>query len=199
MKRCMLLSMILIAAFALFSCSACSEESISIELHEQEWTWEAKESAAFEGQVLFDDVPTGKLLMTLSLSVKPESSEPGEVVFQTVNGKKLTIRKQKSEYVFTPGEETSVQFTGAWKTPEDVPFSKAEILFQIRSEDGSALLAEKSLTVSRDSKEISGTGDGKIRINYDLAGWALWIFAAAGVVWAAAGIRIGLNKKKRKE
>jgi hypothetical protein len=81
----------------------------------------------------------------------------------------------------------------------ELPFSKAEILFQIRSEDGSALLADKSLTVSRDSKEISGTGDGKIRINYDLAGWALWIFAAAGVVWAATGIRIGLNKKKRKE
>ena len=144
-------------------------------------------------------MPEGKLLMKLTFNTEPRATDPGEVVFHTVNGKKLTLRKQKAEYTFDPKGQDTLEFIGNWKTPDDVFFTKIEIELQICSEDGSTVLAGNKLTVSRSASEMAEKEDGKIRLKIDASAWILRILIAAGVIWIFAVLRIIVNRNSGKK
>lgn len=194
------LGILLLALLFLWSAAACADESFRTELQEAEWTWNESSSASFTGTVSFDELPCEKLLLKLSFTTDPDSTNQGNVVFHTVNGKKLTIRKQQPEYTFAPGELKSFDFTGTWKTPENVFFTKIVITFQVCTEDGETVLGESKLTVQRDASELAKKEDGKFRLKTDFSKWTLWIAVAAGVIWVLAAARILWNhKRSRKE
>ena len=184
--------------FLLFGNCAFSESTneLSLVLEEKEWTWEENSYASFEGTFAAEHALPGKVRMELTMAAVPENSETGEIFFQTVNEKKLTLRKQKSEYTFSAEGVTDFGFTGSWKTPETVPFTQVEITCRIYNEDGSALLAEQKMTVSRDASEIVEKDDGKFRIRENLSGWTIWAAIAAAVIWILAFIRMILNHPK---
>ena len=187
--------------FILFVNCAFSETAneIALVLTEKEWTWEESSYASFEGTVTADHALPDKIRMELSLTTVPDADENGEIFFQTVNEKKLTLRKQKAEYTFSAEGLTGFGFTGSWKTPETVPFSQVDITCQIYDEDGTALLAEQKMTVSRDASEIVEKDDGKFRIRENLSEWTLWAAIAAAVIWILAVIRVILNHSKMKK
>ena len=199
MKRFILCCLLLAAV--LFRCPAFSfaENEVADGLTEGEWTWEEKSIATFLGSVSLDGIPNGKLLLKLSFTTDPKGTNPGEVVFQTVDGKKLTLRKQKPEYVFDHGEQSTLEFTGNWKTPDDVFFTRIDISFQICTEDGNTVLAERKLTVSRNAAEMAEKDDGKIRLRVDLSSWILWIAIGAGVLWILAVVRVILNQRAKQK
>ncbi len=197
MKRGFIRCLSVLVLICLCTGSSFALAGMDTDLHETEWSWEPLNVAVFEGTVTFDEVQQSKLLLRLSFTTVPEGTEPGEVVFQTVNGKKLTIRKQKSEYVFEPGDLTEFTFTGNWKTPEDVYFSRVSILFQVYDENGKTLLAEEKLDVIRDASDTEDSNGGKFRITADLSSWTLWLALTALIVWTAAVVRIILNNKHK--
>ena len=170
-----------------------------ISLQEKEWTWEKSNIASFEGSASLAGMPQGKLLLTLSIETEPKATDPGTVVFQTVNGKKLTIKKQKPEYTITHEDSDELTFIGNWKTPDDVFFTKVEITFRICTEDGETVLAEQKLTAGRTKAEVAEADDGKIKLKADFAEWTLWVGIAAGVIWLLAVIRIVTNRIARKK
>ena len=193
------LSCLLLAAIV-FLCPALSGASENdAALSELEWTWEENSIASFQGIVPLDLLPSGKLLLKLSFSTEPKSADSGEIVFQTVNGKKLTLRKQKSEYSFNHQDENELQFIGNWRTPEDVFFTRISIVFQICSEDGTSVLAEHRMNVSRTAAELLERDDGKIRLKTDLGAWILRIGIAAAVIWILAVLRILINRNAAKK
>ncbi len=191
----------LFLAAVLFLCPVFSraEEKAGTVLSEKEWTWEENSIASFQGILSMEGLPTGKLLLKLSLATDPKGSNPGEIVFQTVNGKKLTLRKQKAEYAVDHEDSDSLEFVGNWRTPDDVFFTKVDILLQVCTEDGSTVLAEQKLTVSRNAAELLEKDDGKIRLKTDFSAWTLWIGIGAAVIWMLAVIRILLNHTKKKK
>ena len=197
MKRGFIRCLSVLALICLCTGSSFALAGMDTDLHETEWSWEPLNVAVFEGTVTFDEVQQSKLLLRLSFTTVPEGTEPGEVVFQTVNGKKLTIRKQKPEYVVEPGDLTEFTFTGNWKTPEDVYFSRVSILFQVYDENGKTLLAEEKLDVIRDASDTEDSNGGKFRITADLSSWTLWLALTALIVWTAAVVRIILNNKHK--
>ena len=199
MKRFRLFPLILAAL--LFICPALcpAEEESVVKLTEKEWTWEEKNIASFGGEVKTESLPEGKLLLKLSVSTEPKATSPGEVVFQTVNGKKLTLKKQKAEYKFDHKDQDDLTFIGNWKTPDDVFFTKVDIDFRICSEDGNTILAQQKLTVSRSASELAEKDDGKIRLKADLSAWTVRIIVAAGLIWILAVLRIVLNRIKKKK
>ena len=199
MKRCPALFLVLVYIFCLFPCYATEYGDVTVSLQELEWTWEPLNIATFEGNVSFTGQAPENVILKLSLSVLPDESDPGEVVFQTVNEKKLTLRKQKPVYLFSPEGNDSCHFIGSWKTPEEVFFTRIDISCRIYNEDESILLAESHLVFSRSSSDIAKINDGKIRLNYDFSTWTLYTAAAAAVIWILALIRIRLNKKRKKE
>ncbi len=199
MKRFILCCLLLAAV--LFRCSFFphAEGEAADGLTEGEWTWEENSIATFLGSVSLEGLPAGKLLLKLSFTTDPKGTNPGEVVFQTVDGKKLTIRKQKPEYVFDHGEQSTLEFIGNWKTPDDVFFTRIDISFQICTEDRETVLAERKLTVTRNAAELAEKDDGKIRLKVDLSSWILWAAIGAGVLWVLAAVRVILNHKTKKK
>ena len=192
---CLLLVLVLLAC-PVFS---MAEGDASVQLSEKEWTWEKSSIATFEGSASLDGMPEGKLLLKLSFTTEPKGTDPGEVVFHTVNGKKLTLRKQKDEYAFDPKGQDTLEFIGNWKTPGDVFFTRVDIGFQICSEDGNTVLAAQKLTVSRSASELTDADDGKIRLKTDLSAWTVRIAVAAGVIWILAMVRLILNRTAKKK
>ena len=172
--------------------------SVQTELRATEWTWDESSIASFAGTVSYEELPCEKLLLRLSFKTDPESTNSGDVVFHTINGKKLTIRKQQPEYVFTPEKLKSFDFTANWKTPENVFFTKVEITFQVCTDDGKTVLGENKLLMQRDASELANKEDGKFRLRADFSKWTLWIAIAAGVIWVSAVVRILLNHKRMK-
>ena len=199
MKRIRLFCLILIMTSLACPAISAADGDASVQLAETEWTWEENSIAAFEGTASLAGMPEGKLLLQLSFSTEPKGTDPGEIVFQTVNGKKLTLRKQKAEYTFDPKGQDVLEFTGNWKTPDDVFFTKVDIDFRICSEDGNTILAQQKLTVSRSASELAEKDDGKIRLKADLSAWTVRIIVAAGLIWILAVLRIVLNRIKKKK
>ena len=190
---------IIIAILFLFSAAAAENDGLSAEIYETEWSWEENATAVFEGTVTGKEPLPEKILLRLEFTAAPENTDPGEVVFSSVNGKKLTLRKQKPEYVLETGGTDSISFTGSWKTPESVLFTKVEITLLVYTEDESVLLAERKLTVSRNASEMTTADDGKFRIRENFSGWTIIAAAAAGIIWAAAVIRIVLAQRKKEK
>lgn len=192
-----------IAAFILFisgffCCAGLAESrNDKVEIHEIEWSWNPMSSATFAGVISLGTPLPEEVHLKLSIRTVPDDVNCGEVVFQKINDKNLTLRKQKSFYSLTLGETDSIQFSGAWRIPEYVPFTKVEISCQAFGPDDQTLLAENSLVFSRSSAEAADIRDGKIRIKYDLTNWTFWIIGAAGIIWILAFLRIHLNKKRK--
>ena len=195
--RCIMVLSVLLLFLIQTCCSfASGEESILITLQENEWTWEENSAAYFSGTVKADESLPDKILMKLSLSAAPENENAGEVVFQNVNGKKLTIRKQKPEYSVSAEGLKEFDFSGVWNTPDAVKFTRVDILLQIFNAEGSSLLAEQTLTVSRDLADVVEKDDGKIRLKDYFSDWTVYIAAGAAVIWILAVVRAVLNRKK---
>ena len=199
MKNLRLTCLLLVTILFICPVLSMADGDTSIQLAETEWTWEENSIAVFEGKASLDGMPEGKLLMKLTFNTEPRATDPGEVVFHTVNGKKLTLRKQKAEYTFDPKGQDTLEFIGNWKTPDDVFFTKIEIELQICSEDGSTVLAGNKLTVSRSASEMAEKEDGKIRLKIDASAWILRILIAAGVIWILAVLRIIVNRNSGKK
>ena len=199
MKKLRLTCLLLVTILFICPVLSMADGDTSIQLAETEWTWEENSIAVFEGKASLDGMPEGKLPMKLTFNTEPRATDPGEVVFHTVNGKKLTLRKQKAEYTFDPKGQDTLEFIGNWKTPDDVFFTKIEIELQICSEDGSTVLAGNKLTVSRSASEMAEKEDGKIRLRIDASAWILRILIAAGVIWILSVLRIIVNRNSGKK
>ena len=199
MKRICFFALFLIPFLvSCFCIPAACEGNIQISLQENEWTWEENSTAVFSGTIQSASLPE-KVLMKLSVAAVPEKEDAGEAVFQNVNGKKLTIRKQKPEYTFSADGISEFGFTGIWNTPESVLFTRVDILLQIWNADGSELLAEQTLSVSREASDVVEKDDGRIRLKENFSDWTLYIAIAAAAVWILAVIRVLINRKKIKK
>ncbi len=190
---------LLLTVLMFFPCCTFASDTVNAVLQETEWTWEESSSAVFTGKVSYDELPCKKFLLKLSITTDPESPNPGEVIFHDVNGKKLTLNKQKPEYKFSPEDLKSFDFTGYWKTPDNVYFTSVAISLQVCTEDGDTVLGESRLEVSRRSSDMANQNDGRFRIRADLSQWTLYAAVAAGVLWVLATVRILLNRIKRKK
>ena len=177
---------------------SCAAAEFTSEMHVTEWTWEESKSAVFEGSVIFSGYEEEKMILKLSFTALPEATDSGKIVFQTVNGKKLTLRKESDTYVFTPGDQTEFRFIGNWRTPETVFFDKATVTLSVYSSDESTLLTEYKMEVRRENDEQYDPNDGKIRITADLQGWTLRIMIAASAVWVFALARVLVNRKRKR-
>ena len=199
MKKLRLYCLLLVTVLLAYPVLSMADGDTSIQIAETEWTWEENSIAFFEGKASLEGMPEGKLLLKMTFSTEPKATDPGEVVFHTVNGKKLTLRKQKAEYMLDPKGQDTLEFTGIWKTPDDVFFTKIDIDLQICSEDGSNVLDRNRLTVSRNAYEMAEKDDGKIRLKIDASAWIIRIMIASGVIWTLAIVRIIVHKISRKK
>ena len=201
MKRCLGWILLLFTVLLIIPDSSPAFGETGIDLREAEWTWDGNSAASFEGNITFENPDEKKVVLKLSLKTVPDSSDPGKVVFQVINGKKLTIRKQQPDIAVEGEGLENISFTGAWKTPGDVFFTGVEITLTVFNGDETAVIAEKKFTVSRNKTEADETDDGKFRLKTDFDSWTRWASAAAAVIWILAAARLlihhrNMNRKR---
>ena len=184
--------------FCLILTPVHTENSSVVELKESVWTWEPLNVATFKGEVYFDNNAPENILMKLSFVALPGSDESGEVVFYTVNGRKLTLSKQKESYSLKRANADSFSFTGNWRTPEDVYFTKVEIICEVYDADKEALISKGNLIVSRSESDILSVDDGRFKIRYNFPLWTRFAIIASSLIWVLAIVRIIKFNKKRK-
>jgi len=199
MKRIILRGLLITVALCMaISAGAEQQPGVTIELSEYGWTWEASRAAGFQGTVRAEGYDGDSLVLKLSVAVTPEDPSAGQIIFQTVNGKMLTIRKQSDTCTVSLGEGREATFIGNWKTPEKIYANKVTVKVQAYAADGTTLLGEKTLEVIRDTATAADVNDGRIRITTDIPMWTTIFAVAAGSIWILALIRILINRRKKR-
>ncbi len=191
MRRFFLWFMLISAVFLCIS-YAYADDAGSAAIQATEWTWEENGTAMFDGNVSLESPSDGSILMRLSADSLPSEEETGAVIFLSVNGKQLTLRKQTPEYKIPDGVQ-EISFTGCWIVPETCHAESVTVRLQILSDNGTILkealfLAEREPQASSEKTQTETSGSFPI-------GTAILITAIAAVlVWIAAIVRIVKHK-----
>ncbi len=166
----------------------------SVEMADDEWTWESAGTATFHGTIYPDRDVTGA---ELELSVETQLENSGEAVFTSLNEKRIKIRKQLPVTTtdLTGGE--AVPFEAEWRLPEDVGNGLAWARIRILVKDdagheiGSGVLENGSVEAQQ-----AQTNSAPTRIADRVILWAL---IAAALSWALAVTRYVLIRSKAKK
>ena len=191
--------LIFLTAVLLFACSAAAaggeENKIQIAAGE-DWSWESGTVDMIEGMIDLSEY-VGREISVRILSDLPYASEEeqkGQPVFVTVNGKRITVKKQSDTTRCTPSDEESRMYFSARLTlPEKKRVYRISFQFVLTDENGQEL---KTL-----SAELNGGQGGTGSVFYiaaDINKITFIIGIAAAAVWAAALIRMLNNRKKEK-
>ena len=183
------------ALLCLMAASALGETKIVMNASE-DWTWERGGSSAITGSITPDqDLAEAKLTLEAEISAE----NPGQVLFMSVGGKKVKIRKRAPtvEADLTAGQETA--FEAEWTVPEELENDIAHAVFRLRVEDSSGKeIAASTLEVGSLETESLVVGSSPVQIAEKLI---LWMGVAAAALWALAVLRFLILRRtgKRKE
>ena len=191
--------LIFLTAVFLSACSIVSaggeESKVQITAGE-DWSWESGTVDMIEGMIDLSEYIGQEISVRVltDLPYETEEEQKGQPVFVTVNGKRITVKKQSDTTRCTPsGEEPRMYFSARLTLPEKKRVYRISFQFVLTDENGQELK-----TVSA---ELSGGQGGTGSVFYipaDISKITAAIVIAAAAVWAAAVIRMLINRKKEK-
>ena len=191
MSNCRKAAIIWIMCACMYAVTAAASAPV-ISLHEEKWDWNPGGTAVFSGTVEYQPDSAGEdLTMQLSVTGSPVLTDMGKIVFVSVNGSALTIRKQNSAHVFHFAESGVFEFTGNWFLPANGRFSEAAVKLAVFDPEGRCL--QESELIIRSDADTGGPGN--ILILPDISRYTAWIAAAAAAVWITAVLIILIRRK----
>lgn len=193
-------TVIAVATALCFLCfAAYAVSGTNIELHTDEWTWQAEDVATFSGTITMqgDDIDNADLSLVYQIN---NVEETGSVVFTAVNGKNLTTRKQKESCrISLAGNGAENNFEAMWMLPEDTESirSFAVTVVVCDEEDNEICRGDMKVTNGDDLADPQKESVfERIRIDRYL----IYLITACAVIWMLAIIRsVYLNRKNREE
>ena len=194
------LYLILIAAVMSLCCccNALGESSTEAVLTRgEDWSWSRGAYNTFSGQIDLSGCPADELTicMTADLPYNEETEQNSPPVFTSVNGKRITVKKQSDTARCTPSaEETAMRFTSTFSLPDKKRAYTIVFTLTVSDEEGQEL---KTFTALIDGKK-AGTGN-MFFITADINRIAVLIGIAAAAIWAAALFRAFCLRKKEME
>ena len=163
----------------------------------EDWSWESGAVDLIEGEIDLSEYTGKELSVRISTDLPYESEEEAKSrgpVFVSVNGKRITVKKQSDTARCTPSaEETAMRFTSTFSLPDKKRAYTIVFTLTVSDEEGQEL---KTFTASIDGKK-AGTGN-MFFITADINRIAVLIGIAAAAVWAAALFRAFYLRKKEK-
>ncbi len=166
---------------------------LSVHIEKDEWSWSGNTAATFEGDIVCQGVTEDDpVTLRLTVACSPESANPGKVVFTSVQDKKLTVRKQKNEYVLDSSPTATTHFTGSWIIPEDEQYGEVSIHLEVIASDGT-VAAEDEIRMTNEAHYLNEN----IRRIPDPGSLLRILLIASGIVWVLAAIRLIYNRHRR--
>ena len=170
---------------------ASAEEAES--LRTEDWKWDPGYVNSFSGSI--DLSPWAGSEVTLRVTAEPdpvqEGAETEPPVFVIIDGKRIVMLSQKDTERRTAGEEP-MTFTCSLRMPEGRRLNAVNLKVQALDAEGKELArAEKAVYASI----LGGRSDGNaFRIPFEIRTVAIWVAAAAAVLWGIALI-LGLRRR----
>jgi len=166
-----------------------------IELAVSDWNWQSGSVSTLTGTARCT-LAGETLTLGVQVVADPAADENSRAVFVSAGGKKIAVRNQKNEIVWTP-EGEDYPFEISWHLSESSPSPlSATVQIYLRREDGS-LVEQKELLI--DHKTYGNKEGNQIVITLDAGRIALWIGLAALVVWAVVILRVVMNRKQERK
>ena len=187
--------MIFLTALIIFLFSSGTEAAniLSVHIEKEEWSWIGNTAATFKGSIICQGVTDeDPVILRLTLITGPDDSDSGDIVFTSVNHKRLAVRKQKNEYILTASPTATTVFTGSWMIPEGKQFSTAAITFEVTDKENNILASD---TITMTDSAVSALSDAP-RLP-DPGKYIRPIIIAAGIIWILALIRIIYHRNRR--
>ena len=198
-KRCCS-QIIVVICFGLFFATmvhgfSLAKSDLDLTLEEDEWSWVPGEVATFMGTVSGEPTALNDITLFLSITPEPKGDETGNIVFTSVNEKKIKIRKQSESYTLADNEATSgiVTFTGSWFIPENSAYFKAGLKISALNHNGETL-AGVVLNLGANNGE-SGSTLKRIPIDISLVNKILSLSIL--VIWFFVLLKLWYLKRKR--
>ena len=163
---------------------------IQATLSAQEWNWESNAICTLTGSLKAGNAALSGVTLTLETETEPETPDSARIVFTEVGGEKVRLRRQSSTFAveqIEAGQE--VPFQISWFLPEETLYEAAVRLRATGADGAEIALAEFSQVNEMASR------NGPWRIPVDLNRLILILAITAGVVWAAALIRLALRRR----
>lgn len=183
---------ILILLLCLVVFSALSETKI--ELLAGQWTWEAGGTSSLNG-VIVSDLDLTDAVLTLDVKTRLENS--GEVVFTSLNGKKVKIRKQAPSIESDLVKGTETPFEAEWTLPEDIDGGIGWAVISLKVTDSEGIeIASASLEVGSRAEEEALIESSPDRVSRKVL---TGLLIAAAVVWILAFTRSIILNRNRKD
>ena len=183
-------ALICLLLFLLFL-PASAEEAES--MRTEDWKWDPGCVNSFSGSI--DLSPWAGSEVTLRVTAEPdpapEGAEAETPVFVIIDGKRIVMLSQKDTEQRTAGE-APMTFTCSLRMPEDRRLNAVNLKVQALDAEGKELAhAEKAVYASI----LGGKSGGNVfRIPFEIRTVAIWVAAAAAVLWGIALIR-GLRRR----
>ena len=187
--------MIILTALIIFLLASETEAAniLSVHIEKDEWSWVGDTAATFKGSIICQGVTDeDPVILRLTLITGPDDSDSGEIVFTSVNHKRLAVRKQKNEYTMTASQTATTLFTGSWMIPEGKQFNTVTIGIEATDKENN-ILANDTFTMT---DSTASTFSDVPRLP-DPGRYIHPIMIAAGIIWILALIRIIYHRNRR--
>ena len=198
MKIKTLILLAVIMMIVSFSVSSYGDDSGLKITSGEDWSWESEAFNMIEGEIDLSEYNGQELTVRLSTDLPYENEEEQQArkpVFVTVNGKRITVKKQSDTTRCKPSaDEPDLRFTARFSLPEKKRVYSVRFNFTVTDENGREL---KILTGEIDGVK-AGTGS-VFYLSADINKISIIIWIAAAAVWVAVLIRTGYAKKRRGE
>ena len=185
----------IIAISCFFTAAGGEKAGLSVTAGEG-WSWESGAVDMIEGEIDLSEYSGRELTVriTTDLPYENEEEDVSGPVFVTVNGSRITVKKQSDTARCTPSSEQPVMdFSARFTLPEKKRVYKITFSFIISDDSGNEL---ETRIFEMDGAK-SGTGS-VFYISADIYRITLYIGIAAMAVWCAALCRLKYNKNKKK-
>ena len=164
-----------------------------------EWDWDNESVNVFNGSADVSQWSGTELTFVMKAAFEPESESASETnpKFTHFNGKRLPMLKQSNTFTFTPEDgQTTVAFEGSLQMPEKDHYKKITIDLTVTDPEGKEL-KKVSETVSTAGGSNTAKRGNIFYIPFEIRTVAIYIFAAAAIVWGLAILRNRMLNRSR--
>ena len=172
-------------------------EAFSVDIQEDQWSWESGSVASFSGQVTNVSSGSSPAQMLIEIHDDEKDASTGKIVFTSVNGKAVKARKQSSTVLLEQSPWDTISFTGIWYIPEDLETTRATLVLRLFAQDGLELGHYAVSLAKKNQISVSG-GRTLFRLPVDLDHVELFLLVACGITWMLVlGILLFRSRKQR--
>lgn len=195
--KCRFCILTIIIVILLIPITSTGEQSTGENISPVEWKWNPGSINTFSGALELSAYKGSKLNICLytDLPADEVTGNENNIVFITVNGKRIPVLKQDNTVVFTPDEDNgSFSFIGQVVLPKKKRVHDVHFVLKITDEKGKELKTIQSSVNYLDT--ASAYTENTFYISFDIDKMTVILAVSAFVIWIAACFRNYYMMKK---